>query len=124
MILGVLLPWVAAPLAAIGSILLWFRLRRSGGDRQLIAELDRVLEEQSAALQRERRSDPLRFRTAERVRLRGFGFGLGVRSGQVDVVRLVRAATPAGYRLRLRAFARLLGGRTVVRSIDVELPRS
>lgn len=124
MILAVLISTVAAPLALTGSLFAWLRLRRGVDERQVIAALDRLLEEQSAALKRERRSDPLRFRTAERIRLPGLGWGLGVRSGRVDLVRVVRAATPSGYRLRLRAFARLLGGRTLVRSVDVDVDRA
>lgn len=123
MILGVIFPYLVLPLAACSSVLVWLRLWPKPDDRRVIAALDRLLEEQSAAMRRERRENPLRFRTAERVRLPGLGFGLGVRTGSADVVRIIRAATPRGYRLRVRAFARVVGGRTVVRSIDVDVPR-
>lgn len=124
MSLAVLLPFLSAPIAVLASVLVWLRLRRPADDRRIIAALDRILEEDSAALREARRADPLRFRTAEHVRLGGLALGWGLRPGRVHLVRTIRAATVAGYRLRLRAFARGTGGRTLVRSVDVEVRRS
>lgn len=121
---AVLLPLVAALLMALVSVLVWRRLRARRDDRHIIAALDRVLAQDSAELKKTRRADPLRFRTAERVQVDGLALGWGLRPGRVQLVRTVRAATKAGYRLRLRAFARALGGRTIVRSVDVEVRRS
>lgn len=123
MIVGVLLSYLAAPLGLVASALIWLRLRPRPDERRILSALDRLLEEDSAALARVRRADPLRFRTAERLPLRGIGFGLGVRSGRADVVRVIRAATPRVYRVRLRAFVRVADGRTLVRSRDIDVPR-
>lgn len=102
--------------------LVW-RWRRVPEGR-IVAELDRVLAADSAALRDATAdSDPLRFATVERVPVSGLGFGWGVRSGRVHLVRVIRAATPRSYRLRLRAFAPVIGGRVIVRSIDVDVPR-
>lgn len=120
MTLLVLLPFVSAPLA----LLAWLCLRRRPDDRRILEELDRVLAEDSAQLKKTRRADPLRFRTADRVQLGGVAMGWGFRPGQVHLVRTIRAATKAGYRLRLRAFARGSGGRTLMRARDVELRRA
>ncbi len=123
MIVGVLLSYLAAPLSVVASALVWLRLRERPNEGRILAALDRLLEEDSAALARKRRADPLRFRTAERVPLRGAFFGLGVRSSRADVVRIIRAATPRAYRVRVRAFVRVVDGRTLVRWRDVDVPR-
>lgn len=123
MTLFALLPYLSAPLAVLAAMMVWWRMRRPRDDESILAALDRLLEEDSEVLRRERDGDPLRFRTAERVRLGGAAMGWGLRPGRVDLVRTIRAATGAGYRLRLRAFARGPGGRTLVRTRDVELRR-
>ena len=111
-----------ALLAAVASWLTWRRRRPPEG--RIVAELDRLLAADSAALREAGPgADPLRFTTVERVPVRGLGFGWGVRSGRVHLVRIIRAATPRSYRLRLRAFAPVIGGRVIVRSVDVDLPR-
>jgi hypothetical protein len=118
--LFVLIPFISAPLALV----VWLCLRRRPDDRLILDALDRVLEEDSTLLKEARGTDPLRFRTAERVRLGGVAMGWGLRPGRVHLVRTIRSATAAGYRLRLRAFARGAGGRTLVRTRDVELRRA
>lgn len=120
MTLFVLIPFISAPLA----FLIWLRLRRGPDDRRVLDALDRVLTQDATQLQEARGADPLRFRTAERVRLGGVAMGWGLRPGRVHLVRTIRAATAAGYRLRLRAFARGAGGRTLVRTRDIEVRRS
>lgn len=124
MSLGVLFSFFTAPLAVFATVLVWLGLRKAPDDRRLLDALDRILEEDSEALKQARTPDPLRFRTAERVRLGGIAMGWGLRPGRVHLVRTICAATKAGYRLRLRAFARGAHGRTLVRSREVEVRRS
>ena len=121
--LAALLPFISAPLMVLVSALVWMRVCKPPDEGKVLRALDELLREDSEALRGRGRGHPLRFRTAEQVRVRGLGFGLGVRSGRVRLVRLVRAATPRGYQLRLRVFADVANGCTLTRSMDVEVPK-
>jgi len=118
-----LLPFLSAPLAVLASVALWRWCFRAPDDHRVIEALDRVLAEDSAVLRETRTTDPLRFRTSEQVRLGMAPLGAGPRPGRVQLVRTIRAATAQGFRLRVRAFARGSGGRTLVRWVDVEVGR-
>lgn len=120
---AVILSRFAAPFALLASILVRLRLRRPPDDGRVVAALDKLLAEQAQVLRRESARDPLRFTTVERVSARGLAFGWGVRAGGIHLVRTIRAASANGYRVRVKAFARVSDGRTLVRAIDVELPR-
>jgi hypothetical protein len=123
-VLAVISPFFLTQLVLVVVLLALFAFRQRNNDARVEAALDRILQKETEALRQRTRKNPLDFRTSENLRPGPSMIGWGLYPGKVEIVRTIGAAIDNGYRIRLRAYARGIRGRVIVRSRDVELRRT
>lgn len=123
-VLAAISPFFLTQLVLVVVLLALFAFKRHNNDARVEEALDRILQKDTEALRIRTKKNPLDFRTSEHVRPGPSTIGWGLYPGKVEIVRTIGAAIDNGYRIRLRAYARGMRGRVIVRSREIELRRS
>lgn len=123
-VLAAISPFFLTQLVLVVVLLALFAFKRRNNDARVEAALDRILQKETEALRQRTRKNPLDFSTSEHLSPGPSMLGWGLYPGRVKIVRTIGAAIDNGYRIRLRAYARGMRGRVIMRSRDVELRRA